>query len=603
MNRGTFVLATFSFAGLVSGLLAPWIGIPEWQSRLWGGAALAVLVALAIDIVATLRRGDVGLDIVAALSMSTALLFGETLAAAVVSVMYAGGQLLEDFAESRARSEMKALLGRAPKLALRYLDGHLAEVPIDKLLPGDRLLVRQGDVVPVDGTVTSGTALLDQGVITGESVPVRRTEGDAVLSGTTSLDMAFDMVVSRPAAESTYSSIVRLVQSAQEAKAPMVRIADRFAIWFLLLTVVMAGGSWFISGDHLRGLAVLVVATPCPLILAVPVAIISGISKAAKRGVLLKGGPVLETLARATTLVIDKTGTLTRGRATLIDIELTGSITADEVLRLAASLDQASNHAIALSIVEAAYDHGLKLAKPRDAREHGGSGITGRVGRHAVVVGGTDYVRKTLKRKRMARPDVEPGTVTVAVAVNHKLAGFLILADALRDDAAAALTRLRQAGIGRVVLASGDQKAVVEKIGMALGIDELRSELTPQDKIDIVIGERKSGTVLMAGDGVNDAPALAAADVGIAMGARGSPASSEAADAVLLVDKLERIAEAVEIARRTRHIALQSVYAGLGLSITAMMAAAFGYLPVVQGALLQEVIDVAVILNALRALR
>ncbi|MGB9142755.1 MAG: heavy metal translocating P-type ATPase, partial [Aestuariivirga sp.] len=490
-----------------------------------------------------------------------------------------------------------------PKRALRYLDGHLAEVDIEQLAPGDRILVRQGEIVPVDGKVASGKALLDQSIVTGESVPVYRKAGDDVLSGSSSLDMAFDMTAIRTASESTYSGIVRLVQAAQQAKAPMVRLADRFAMWFLAVTVLLAGGTWIVTGEHLRMLAVLVSATPCPLILAVPVAIISGISKAARRGVLVKGGPVLETLARASVLVIDKTGTLTEGRAKLVDIHVTGRRSQDEILRLAASLDQASGHVIAASVVEAAQARGLSLSMPDHAKETAGAGIEGRVEGRRVIVGGSEFVRRKLKLRSAQKPIASPGAVIVTVAIDGHLAGHLILADALRHDARRALARLRQAGFARIVLASGDQRAVVEAIASQLDLDDVRSELLPNEKVGVAIAERANGVVLMAGDGVNDAPALAAADVGISMGVRGSPASAESADAVLLVDNLERIAEAVEIARRSRHIALQSVYVGLALSLGAMVAAAFGYLEVVEGALFQEVIDVAVILNALRALR
>ena len=603
LSRLKLLLVIVSAAGLAAGFLAPLVGAGAWQRTAWGVAAAIVLVFLAREIFTSLRRGEFGLDIVAALSMSGALYFGETLAAAVVSLMYSGGQLLEDFAEARARSEMNMLLGRAPKRALRYLDGQLAEVDIEELVPGDRILVRQGEIVPVDGKVISGKALLDQSILTGESVPVSRNVGDEVLSGSSSLDTAFDIVAVRSAALSTYSGIVRLVKAAQEAKAPMVRLADRFALWFLALTVLLAGGTWIMSGEHLRMLAVLVSATPCPLILAVPVAIISGISKAARRGVLVKGGPVLETLARAKVLVIDKTGTLTEGRARLVDIHVSGRSNPDEILRLAASLDQASGHVIAASVVEAAAGRGLTLSMPVHAKETAGSGIEGQVDGKRVIVGGSDFVRRKLKLRALQKPIASPGSVIVAVAIDGQIAGQLILADALRHDAARALTRLREAGFDRIVLASGDQRAVVETIASQLDLDDIRSELLPREKVDVVIAERANGVVLMAGDGVNDAPALAAADVGISMGVRGSPASAESADAVLLVDSLERIAEAVEIAKRSRRIALQSVYVGLALSLGAMVAAAFGYLEVVEGALFQEVIDVAVILNALRALR
>jgi heavy metal translocating P-type ATPase len=603
MNRFKVLLIAISAAGLLAGLLAAWASLAIWPRAIWGLSTAAVLGVLLQQIWNTTRRGEFGLDIVAALSMSAAIVLGETLAGAVVALMYASGQLLEDYAQSRARAEMRALLGRAPTTALRYRNGQLALTPIDAIKPGDRILVRQGEIVPVDGRVASGTALLDQAVLTGESIPVRRREGEELLSGSTSLDMAFDMIATRRAADSTYSGIVRLVQAAQEAKAPMVRLADRFALWFLLFTVLLAGGAWLVTGEKLRLLAVLVAATPCPLILAVPVAIVSGISKSARRGVLIKGGPVLETLARASTLVIDKTGTLTHGRARLVDVQPAGRRTADHILRLAASLDQASGHVIAVSIVAAARERGLKLAKPREVRETAGEGIEGHVENHRVAVGGIHYMARKLKGRRIVTPQAAAGAVIAAVAIDGRFAGHLVLADELRDDAAAALARLRLAGISRIVLASGDHRAVVAKIGAALELDSVRGELTPQAKVDIVLEERQRGIVLMAGDGVNDAPALAAADIGISMGARGSPASSEAADAVLLTDDLVRIGEAVEIAKRSRRIALQSVYAGLGLSIAAMAAAAWGFLPPVEGALVQEVIDVTVILNALRALR
>ncbi len=603
MNSLRIFLFAVAIAGLAGGFAAPLAGFGEWQSAIWGLSGAILLAFLLREIVQSLLAGNVGLDIVAGVSMSAALAFGETLAAAVVGLMYAGGQLLEDYAANRARADMRALLARVPKTALRYDDGHLSEVAIDAIHQGDRLLIRQGDIVPVDGRVLSGRALLDLAALTGESLPMRRNAGEDIQSGARSLDMAFDMEALRPASESTYAGIVKMVQAAQEAKAPMVRLADRYAIWFLGVTLVLAGGTYFWTGDHIRMLAVLVSATPCPLILAVPVAIISGMGKAARRGVLMKGGPVLETMARAAALVIDKTGTLTRGKAELVEIVPHGRWSEEDLLRIAASLEQASAHVTAASIVEAARDRGLALTFPADVQETAGEGLTGHVDGLKVSVGGHDFVRRVLKQKTMLRPDVPPGTALAAVAISGHLAGHLVLADAVREETPAALRRLRQAGISRIVLASGDAQAIVDHVGGGLGLEVMRGGLTPAEKVEIVLAERAGGVVLMAGDGVNDAPALAAADVGISMGATGSAAASESADAVLLVDDLTRLAEAVETAKRARGIALQSVYAGLGLSFAAMIAAALGQITVVQGALLQEAIDVAVILNALRALR
>ena len=603
LNPIRIILFVVAVVGLIAGLLAPYAGLGAFQSWIWGLPAGAVLAVLLYEIVTSLMEGEVGLDLVAGLSISAALAFGETLAAGVVALMYAGGQLLEDYAANRARADMKALLARVPKVALRYDDGHLEEVAIDAIRPGDRLLIRQGDIVPADGRVSSGRALLDMAALTGESVPVKSIEGQVVQSGARSLDTAFDMVATRPAAESTYAGIVRLVQAAQAAKAPMVRLADRYALVFLAVTLGLAGATWYLTGDHIRMLAVLVSATPCPLILAVPVAIISGMGKAARRGVLMKGGPVLETMARAANLVIDKTGTLTKGRAELAGIIPAGHWRSDEMLRLAASLEQASAHVTAASIVAAAQARGLPLSYPSEVRETAGEGLEGIIDGHRVIVGGHDFVARRLGLSGLPGPEREPGTALAALAISGCLAGHLLLADAVRPETPLALERLRQAGIRRIVLASGDAQGVVDRVGEGLGLDVLRGELRPEEKVAIVAAERRTGITLMVGDGVNDAPALAMADVGISMGASGSAAATESADAVLLVDDLTRLAEGLSAARRARAIAVQSVLAGLGLSFAAMLAAAFGYITVVEGALLQEAIDVAVILNALRALR
>ena len=597
-------LVAVAAGGLVAGLITWWIGQSEIANLIWAAATAPVIVALGVEIVTSLRRREVGLDIVAFLSMSGALVLGEMLAGAVVALMYAGGQSLETFAAQRARREMTALLSRVPKTAMRHEDGALKEVPIALIVPGDRILVRQGEVVPVDGRVEGGTAVIDQSALTGESVPVSLGSGEDVPSGGTNQGAAFDLIASRPAAESTYAGIVRLIEAAEKAKAPMVRIADRFAIVFLAVTLSIAAAAWLFSGDPVRWLAVMVVATPCPLILAVPVAIIAGVSRAAKAGVLIKGGGVLETLARVRTIVVDKTGTLTRGRATLSACHPMEGFTADEILRLAASLDQASNHVIAEAIVAAAHDRGLHLSTPTETREIPGSGLEGMVDGREVVVGGFGYVRDRT-RDDIPFEDFMPdgdGEVTVAVGVDDRMAGLLVLADEIRAEVPEALKRFRQAGVTRIVLASGDREDVTAAIGKRLDVDEARGELMPIDKVNMVIAERDRGTVMMIGDGVNDAPALAAADIGAAMGARGSAASAEAADAVLLVDRLDSLADAMAVARRSRRIALESVAAGIGLSFAAMIVAAFGYLPPVAGALTQEVIDVAVILNALRAL-
>jgi heavy metal translocating P-type ATPase len=598
------MIVAWPAAGLIIGLAAQFFGWAHWASPIWAIATIPVLLALVAEIVTSLRRGDVGLDIVAALSMLAALVFAEYLAAVVVALMYAGGKYLEDFAERRASGEMTALLARVPHTAVRQRNGRLDEVDLDVIEPGDRLVVRKGDVVPVDGAVIEGLAVLDQSALTGESVPVQQKVGDGVMSGATNVGEAFHLLTTRRAAESTYAGIVRLVEAAQRSRAPMSRLADRYAMVFLAATIALAGASWVWSADPIRAVAVLVVATPCPLILAVPVAIVSGLSRAAKHGILVKGGKALEILARVRSLVIDKTGTLTHGRAHIVATDVVADVPADEILRLAASLDQASKHIIAQTIVDEARSRGLELAIPSNVIETPGEGIEGRVDGQHVIVGGLRFVSgkigaTSLSRLHTQRP---PGSVPVAVATDARLVGVLILVDRVRAGTEALLRDLKSLGLARIVLATGDRRDVAEMVAAGLPIDAVRWELSPDQKTLVVLSERKNGPVMMIGDGINDAPALAAADLGIAMGAKGAAASAEAADVVLLVDQLDRVLPAIKIARRSRFIALESVYAGLGLSVLGMIAAAFGLITPVQGAIFQEVIDIAVILNALRAL-
>lgn len=596
-------LLALAAAALVIGLAVQYAGMPDIARLIWVAGIVPVLTSLLVEIVSSLRRGEVGLDIVAALSMSASLAFNAPLAGIVVALMYSGGQYLETFAEGRARREMTALLGRVAQTAMLVRDSALVEIPINAIQPGDRLLIRPGEVVPVDG-IAVDPAILDESTLTGESLPVDRPAGSEILSGTTSVGTAFSLTTTRAAAESAYARIVQLVAAAQQSKAPMSRLADRYAMAFLAITVVAAGGTWVATSDPLRALAVLVVATPCPLILAVPVAIVSGLSRCAKAGLLVKGGAALETLARVRVVILDKTGTLTEGEAALVAIRATGPLPADEVLRLAASLDQASTHVIAEAVVDAARERGLCLALPSEVVESAGTGIEGVVEGRRVVVGGRRFV---LRRAGDACDAVtssvaDPGVALVWVAVDGQLSGALVLADRVRPEATAMLSALRRLGVQRVVLASGDAAAVAQLVAGELGLDNVHGDLTPEGKVALVLEERRFGPVLMVGDGVNDAPALAAADVGVALGVRGAAASSEVADAVLLVDRIDPLVVGIAIAQRARQVALQSVVAGIGLSFLAMGFAAFGYLSPVQGAIVQEAIDVAVILNALRPL-
>src|SRR6056297_388691 len=604
-DRFKTAILLLAVIGLITGLAFYFAGMGDIANIVWFAGVVPALAALTVEILRSIGRGEVGLDIVAALSMTAALVFGETLAAAVVAVMYSGGTFLESFAEGRARREMHDLLSRVPRTGTRHRNGGLEEVALDEIAPGDRLLIRQGDVLPVDGTVASEAAFLDTSALTGEPMPRRLSQGAEALSGATNAGEAFDLTATRPAKDSTYAGIMRLVEEAQRSKAPMSRMADRWSLGFLAVTVTIACAAWWITGDPIRAVAVLVVATPCPLILAVPVALVAGLSRAAHFGVLIKGAGPLETMARIQTLILDKTGTLTDGRPQIVSIDSLDGMGEDDILLFAASLDQASKHPVAQAVVAAAKAQGLTLPVPSEVAEFPGEGVVGHVEGRSVIVGGDGFVASRVGRMTGDHPATakSAGSVLVAVAVDGHMVGHLVMSDPLREGAGVMLEGLRREGIGRILLATGDRADVAERVTEGLGLDGLRAGLTPDQKVLLVLSERKHGPVMMVGDGVNDAPALAAADVGVAMGARGAAASAEAADVVLLVDRIDRLGPGIEIARGARRIAVESVVAGIGLSVLGMIAAAFGYLTPVQGALLQEVIDVAVILNALRALR
>ncbi len=575
-DRSKTILLVFAVCGLVLGLGFHFSGYSYGARLIWAIATLPVLATLLVEILRSLWRGEFGLDIVAAMSMSAALAFGEMLAASIVALMYTGGAFLESFAEGRARREMHALLSRAPRTTMRYIDDRLEEVAVDTVRPGDRLLIRQGDVIPVDGRIASNRAFVNTSALTGEALPISLAQGADVLSGSVNAGDAFDIVARHEAKDSTYAGIVRLVEEAQASKAPMSRLADQWSVGFLIVTVVIAFAAWWFTGDPIRSVAVLVVATPCPLILAVPVALVAGLSRSAHFGVLVKGAGPLENMARIVTLVLDKTGTLTDGRPQITSIHLQPGFSEDEILRLAASLDQVSKHPMAQALVLAAQERGIDLVLPTDVSELAGDGVAGRVDGRSVIVGGHSFVARQADAKLIEMPGTEAGAALVAVAIDGTIAGYIVMADPLRGDVASTLKGLRKDGVRRIVLATGDRAAVARRITKGLGLDAIYCELSPDQKVLTVLSERKYGPVMMVGDGVNDAPALAAADVGVAMGARGAAASAEAADIVLLVDRIGRLRTGIEIAKRSRRIAVESVVAGIGLSVIAMIAAAFG---------------------------
>ena len=602
-SRAFLALAVVGLA--VGGVL--WVaGQHDAANMAWAATTIVGILPLAYSVAMDLLHRETGVDVIALLAMAGALALGEYLAGAVIALMLSSGRSLEAFADARAHRELSSLLERAPRTVHRYAGDELESIPIGGVRPADVLLVKQGEVLPVDGFLVSENCVLDESALTGESRPAERSKGEALRSGAVNAGASLALRATATAEESTYAGIVRLIEEAEKQKAPFVRLADRYALVFVPVSLVIAAGAWILTGDPVRALAVLVVATPCPLILAVPIAIVAGISRAARRGIIVKGGGALETLARGSVLLFDKTGTLTSGVPEVADVEVFADIDLEELLRLAASLDQVSPHVLGAAIVRAARQRGLPLSFPIEVREEPGSGIEGTVDGRRVSLGKASWVsggRALPARARdVRRRSAMEGSSAVFVAVDGEVAGGLILDDPIRPDTPRVIRTLRRAGIKRVVMVTGDHPDVAESVGISIGVDRILSERDPTDKVDAVKAEGDGGVTVMVGDGVNDAPALAAADVGVAMGARGATASSEAADVVLVVDRLDRLAEAIRVAKRSRRIAVQSVLIGMGLSFGGMILGAIGLLPVVGGALFQEAIDVAVILNALRAL-
>ncbi|KUI33913.1 ATPase P [Mycobacterium sp. IS-1496] len=567
------------------------------------GTVLAVVPAV-VWVVAALRRGRVGVDVIAVLSLVGTLLVHEYLAGALVAVMLAGGRALDAAATRRASHDLRALLERAPRFARRRIGMQVNTIPLEEVVPDDVLIVGPGEVVPVDGRVRDVVAVLDESALTGEPLQVEHAVGEPVRSGVVNAGGAFELRAVATAEDSTYAGIVRLARQAGAENAPLVRLADRYAAWFLPLTLLLAGAAWLASGSAVRAVAVLVVATPCPLLLAAPVAIVSGLSRASRAGVIIRSGGALENLCRATTLVMDKTGTVTMGRPMVVDVAIAPGGEATEVLRQAASVDQFSPHVLAEAVVTEALNRGLTLSLPTEVVEEPGRGVTATVDGHRVSVGKLPAGSTTRGWQGgvVNRASLD-GAAIAWVSIEDDPVGAVLLRDPLRRDAPRTMRRLRAAGLNRLVLLTGDRAEPAREVGTVLGLDEVYAEQTPADKVVAVRDERERAVTVMVGDGINDAPALAAATVGVAMGARGATASSEAADIVLTTDRVDRLADAMDMARWSRRIAVQSAVVGMSLSLLAMVVAAFGWLPPAVGALLQEGIDVAVILNALRALR
>ncbi len=593
---------------LVATLILEWSdahSAARWVATIFSAA---VIVRVSIGMVKDLLKGHWGIDILALMAILSTILVGEYIAALIVCLMLTGGEALEDYASNRAKRSLSALLERAPQVAhLVDAAGNTRDVPLDDVVIGDRLLVRPAEVVPVDGTLATDTgdqdlrADFDQSSLTGEPLPVTKRVGDDIMSGSLNGQRAVIIEATAAARDSQYARILDLVREAADSRAPMVRLADRYAVPFTAISLLIAGLAWWISGDPVRFAEVLVVATPCPLLIAAPVAFLGGMSRAAKAGVIVKSGGTLETLADIKTAAFDKTGTLTYGHPELLRVQpAIDGLSEDNLLQLAASAEQYSVHVLADSIKEEALHRGFELTVAAEAKEEATNGVTARLDGKSVIVGKRDYVAH--HATGLTAAELAPGESAVYVGVDGAFAGTLILSDKLRENASATLDALGRWGVERRIMLTGDAEATATYIASKAGISEVHADLLPADKVQLV-KDATPKPVLMVGDGVNDAPVLASADVGIAMGARGATAASETADVVIVKDDISQVATAVAVGHRTMRVAKESIWAGIALSIVLMLIAAFGVIPAIIGALLQEVVDVVSITNSLRAMR
>ena len=582
----------------------------HWKLTPWilGGTSLIAAVPIIWDMIKDLREGKYGLDILAATAIITSVVLKEYWAGIVIVLMLTGGEALEDYAEGRAQNELHDLLTKAPEKVHLLKNNRLIDASVEEVHPKDILVVRPGEVFPVDAVIIEGATSIDEASITGESLPIPKNVGDEVLSGAVNIEGVIKIRATKVASESQYQQIVKLVQNAINSQAPFVRLADKYSIPFTIIAFGIAGTVWAISGDAIRFLQVIVVATPCPLLLGAPIALISGMSRAAKHGIIVKNGAALERLAQIKTLAFDKTGTLTHGVPIVKDVVTFEGFDKKDVLGLAAALEQNSVHTLAQAVVAKAHDEHVKFVRVKGATEQVGRGISGIVAHKHINVGRLSYLEARgveISSKERGLLAKSQNTATY-VSVNNKLAGYITFTDEIRKDAGKAITELRRLGVKNLLMVTGDQKAAALTVAKAVHLDasDVYAECLPADKMRIIEEVPvKEGLTAMVGDGVNDAPVLASSNVGIALGARGSTAASESADVVIMVDNLSKVPESVAIAKRTFFIAKQSILIGIFISVGLMVLFATGKFKPVYGAAIQELVDVTVILNALRAHR
>ncbi|WP_022797187.1 heavy metal translocating P-type ATPase [Bavariicoccus seileri] len=566
--------------------------IAFWLILLIGGITT---ISMFIGMIKTLKSGKYGVDILAITAIVATLAVGQYWASLTVLIMLTGGDSLEDYASRQAGKELKALLDNTPTTAHLLSDDTVTDVKVETVKIGDRILVKPGEVIPVDATVEKGSSFVDESSLTGESKPVDKTVGDELMSGSLNGDAALTVKVYKEAKDSQYQLLVKLVKESAARPAKFVRLADRYAVPFTLVAYLIGGVAWFLSKDPVRFAEVMVVASPCPLILAAPVALVAGMSRSSRHGIVVKTGMTIEKLAKAQTIAFDKTGTITAGRLFVDRVEIADSAyDRHTVIQLAASAEQASTHILSRSLIADAKKEKIKLLPSEDLEEVTGQGIKATVDGKSVKVGKAGFAH--------TESHLSSDETAVFVSVDDQFIGMITFKDVVRKETPETINKLKALGIDNISLITGDKNSIAQTIAKQVGITNVHSECLPEDKIAILKNVNDSERpVIMVGDGVNDAPALSIADVGIAMGAHGSTAASESADAVILRDDLGRVAEAVNISQNTMKIAKQSVLIGIFICVFLMLVASFGVIPALLGAALQEVIDTVSILSALRA--
>lgn len=595
-----FVLVGFVIAAIVS----------IFNFSISANQVLAVVLIIGFlpfvkDMVLSILRGHFGIDLIAVVGIGASILIHEYLAGCMILLMLSGGEALEVYARRRARKELTQLLSRVPTKAHLKKEGSISEVKVEQVEVGDVIVVKQGEIVPVDGLVVHGSSMLDESALTGESLPVEKTIHQKVMSGSINMEGVLEIRTLKISKDSKYAQIVRLVREAEEQKAPFVRMADRYSVFFTIVAFLLAGIAWLISKDPIRALAVLVVATPCPLILATPIAFTSGMSRAALRGIIIKSGEAMEKLAQAKTFLFDKTGTITLGVPKMLKVISFSKLDKQEVERLAASLDQLSAHVLASSLVASAQSQKLELDYPKKFVEHLGHGVEGEIADKKYVFGNLQYLSSAhvLVDAQIEKKHEElrlEGVIPVYLAQGKQLLGVIYFADQVRANVRHQFALL-SVFVDRLIMVTGDREQVARNIAAQVGIKDIRFERLPEQKLaDVKELQKVSGPVVMVGDGINDAPALAASDVGIVLGSGATTAAHEAGDIVITVDQFSRIVEAFRISKHVLKVAKQGIIIGIGLSILLMLMAMLGYIRPFIGAFLQEIIDVLVILNALR---